>query len=796
MQATTVHPPPSNPMNTSPQNPWTVRADLLGGIEVVELSSGVAGAYCGMVLAQLGAHVSRVPSPTAIIASPQAKEVMQQVLHGEKTPIEPGALDAALARAHILILDSYPDAHPQALRMRALAHGRAGLRADAVVVVLSSDGAREDEAGTGSALTSTADSGMSFSIGSRGLAPLTLPYDITDYQCGINGVAAALAGLLGHMGPAGAIDVASRDVLANLVGTLAQNYVPFGRPWRREGTRPSMSGGVYPCGLFPCKDGYVAVYCRGTSEWHGMLRAMGSPPWSQEERFLDPKVVATLHADEADSHMMPWLAGFTRAQLMELGSKFGFPVAPVRYVREALDDAHFAFRGSFRPHERAGKPPLKVPAPPWRFQSPDQLAQVKLPRWAHAAHTQAAPSQLLKGLRVLDFTWVWSGPMVTSLLADLGAEVIKVEHPSRPDSLRLRARPLRNGVPFEGPPSGELNPWFNQLNHGKKSVIADLKSPECRERLLHLARSCDVVVENMRPGALAASGLGYHDLAARNPGLVMLSMSMAGQIGPLAQMKGYAGIMTSMAGMESVTGYESSLPDAPFTGMTMTAFGDPNGAAHGMAALLAALYRRVATGRGTWIDLAQTDAILAVMGAPIVDSQLLGHVPVRGNTHPDLFPHGHFPALGNDCWLALSVRTDAQWHSLVQAVGSALAPFAAMDLAARQAHRAQIDQIIGHWTRARGAAQTAALLRAQGIACAPVATYEQMLDSHWKKQRALTRMVDHPYLGKLEVFVPPWRFGEQSAGVSLPAPLLEQHTDEILGSHADAPVQGGAALAK
>ena len=774
----------SLPMNHSPEASWTATAKLLEGVNVVELSTGVAGAYCGAVLVQLGAAVTRCGGATRLIASPQTRSIMQGVFHSAKAVLEGGELEAALAQADIVIVETAADGHPQAGRMRELAEGRGGLRPDTVLVVLSANGIEEDAFAQGCGLTSSAGSGMSFAIGSRGVEPLALPYDITDYQAGINGVGAALAGLLGRTGAGGPIDVSSRDVLANLVGTLAQNYVPFGRPWRREGTRPSLSGGVYPCGLFPCKDGYVAVYCRGTAEWKGMVRAMGDPPWSREERFADPKVVATHHADEADGHMFPWLAQFTRAELMDLGIEFGFPAAPVRYVREALPDEQFAFRGSFGKLEPGdGMPPVLVPTAPWRFQSVPPAAQPGAPAWAQRRGQPVEPSQLLKGLRVLDFTWVWSGPMVTSILADLGAEVIKVEHPARLDSLRLRARPLRHGEPMEGP-QGELNPWFNQLNHGKKSVIADLKSPDSRERLLRLVQSCDLVVENMRPGALAASGLGYHDLAARNPGLVMLSMSMAGQTGPLAQMKGYAGIMTSMAGLESITGYASLAPDAPFTGMTMTALGDPNGAAHGMAALLAALYRRAATGQGAWIDLAQTDAILAIMAAPILEAQLHGHAPVRGNVHPGMFPHGHYPCAGEDRWLALAIAGDAQWRKLVAAIGSSLAPFAGLALEGRQAQRVPIEAAISAWTRMRSPQESVDLLKPSGIACAPVSTYEEMLAADWKTGRGLTRTVDHPWIGVQEVFVPPWRFGARSAGVAVAAPLLGQHTAEVLGSGA------------
>ena len=761
---------------------------LLAGSRVVEISASVGGAYCGLVLARLGAHVARCEGETSIVATPATGREMQRVFHGSKEVLRNGddeALDSALAAARIVIVESLAPGHPLAARAQALIENRSGLAADAIVVVLSAHGAGEDLADGGCGLTSAAGSGLSFAIGNRGEEPLTLPYDIADYENGINGASAAIAGLLRGHADGGMIDVASRDVLANLVGTLAQNYVPYGRPWRREGTRPSLSGGVYPCGLFPCEDGYVAVYCRGTSEWRGIVNAMGNPDWSQEERFLDPKVVATHHADEADSHLMPWLGQYTRQQLMALGFKFGFPVAPVRYVREALADEQFAFRGSFDVLAGVdGRTPLKVPAAPWRLYEIDSArpSQTRAPVWAKPAAAARPPAQILRGLRVLDFTWVWSGPLVASVLADLGAEVIKVEHPSRPDSLRMRGRSLRDGVEIDGP-AAELNPWFNQLNHGKKSIVADIKSEHDRARLRRLAATCDVVVENMRPGALAESGLGYEDLAAVNPGLVMLSMSMAGQSGPLSKMKGYAGIMTSMAGLESLVGYPSDAADAPFIGMTMTALGDPNGAAHGVAVLLAALHRRRESGRGAWIDLAQTDAILAIMAAPIVESQVNGHVPVRGNEHPDYFPHGHFPARGEDRWIALSVRSDAQWQRFAQAAGGVFESFSGLDLAGRKARRAEIEQALRTWTSSRTQEQTVAVLRPLAIPCAPVATYEEMMASEWKSQRGISREVDHPYLGRQEVFVVPWQFGGRTAGVAAPAPLLGQHSAEILGPH-------------
>ena len=388
------------------------------------------------------------------------------------------------------------------------------------------------------------------------------------------------------------------------------------------------------------------------------------------------------------------------------------------------------------------------------------------------------PAELLDGIRVLDFTWVWSGPMLTSQLVDLGAEVIKVEHAARLDSLRTRGKPLQAG---DGP-AHEMNPWFNQVNHGKKSVLVDIKSEVGRQQILRLVEDCDVVVENMRPGALSEAGLGYDELARRKPGIILLSMSMAGQEGPMAGMKGYAGLMSSLTGMESLAGYESDEARSPFVGMTTPALGDPNGAEHGMAVLLAALYRRRRTGKGAWIDLSQTDAILSLMAAPAAESQLDGHAKVRGNSTPDAYPHGIYACDGGRSWVSVSVSDDAVWSRFGDAIGGILKSWCGLNLAARRERTELIEANLANWFRSRSSHEAVERLRKFDIDCEMVATYEEMLQSEWRIARGLTRIAIHPHIGPQEIFVVPWLFGGLSAGVDKAAPLLGEHTDQVLGS--------------
>ena len=747
---------------------------LLNGANVVELSRHVAGAYCGKLLAMLGANVTRFGVEIDVTGSADTRAAMQQVIHTGKQVAawDDAAIAAALSQARLVIVERDDRDDKLALWVNDIIQHRKGLAEDAIVVVLSANGEHGDYP-PGCGLTSAAHGAMAWGIGEPSREPLTPAYDIVDHEAGASAAAAALVALVAGQGAATSpIDVASRDVIAHFVSMLAQNYLPYGRPWQRDGRRPFMSGGIYPLGLFMCKDGYVALYCRSSGEWKGIVKAMGNPPWSEAERFQDPRVIARKHGDEADTYLLPWLEQHTKTEIMEIGLQCGFPAAPVRFVGEALHDPQFAFRGSLKPLVLATGKTVMTPVAPWRLHEAPSTAGKK--PWPLQSSTR--PDEFLKGLRVLDMSWVWSGPLTCSILADLGAEVIKVEHSSRLDSVRQRGRPLRDGKEVEGPVH-ELNPWFNQLNHGKKSVELDIKSPADREKIRQLAATCDIVVENMRPGALAKASLGYEDFAKVNPSIIMLSMSLAGQAGPLSHMKGYAGIMTSMAGLESLVGYAEDDGTQTVVGMAKTALGDPNAATHAIGVLMAALYRRKRTGRGLWIDLSQTDAILSLLAAPLIESQFHGEARVMGNAHSLYAPHGHFRCKGEASWVAISVQTEAQWRALLAA--APLGQFAAMHAAARLAQRPLIEKALEAWTSQHNADDIVAKLAAARVPVAPVATYQAMSASSWRKARGLTRPVEHPYVGKQDVVVPPWRFGSQTAGVARPAPLLGADTEAV-----------------
>ena len=383
----------------------------------------------------------------------------------------------------------------------------------------------------------------------------------------------------------------------------------------------------------------------------------------------------------------------------------------------------------------------------------------------------------LAHLRVLDLSWVWSGPLVTAMLAEFGAQVIKIEHGQRLDNARLRGRPLRDGKPVEGP-SIETAPYFHQTNHDKFSVTVDLKAPAARDLLDQLVGISDIVVENLSPGALTRVGLGYERVCALNPRIVYLSMAAAGQTGPLSTLRAYAPIMSSYCGFETLIGYPGEAP----IGMMNFGYGDPNAAIHGLLPLLAAVYEAEATGRGQHIDMSQIEALLAVIAEPVIDYFMNGReARPEGNGHPSMAPHGIYPAAGDDRWVSIAVADDAQWQCLVELMDKPAwaADPALVRLQGRIASRAEIDRQLALWARQHEATHLVTNLRRAGIACSPVQDIAaQWADPHFQA-RGIRQDAHHPLTGPESLYRAPWAMECSRPEIGGSAPLLGQHNDYV-----------------
>jgi crotonobetainyl-CoA:carnitine CoA-transferase CaiB-like acyl-CoA transferase len=385
--------------------------------------------------------------------------------------------------------------------------------------------------------------------------------------------------------------------------------------------------------------------------------------------------------------------------------------------------------------------------------------------------------RILDGIRVLDLTRVLAGPWATQNLADLGAEVIKVERPGQGDDTR------KWGPPFlkdrEGRDTADAA-YFLAANRGKKSVTLDIARPEGQEIARALAAVSDVVVENFKVGDLARYGLDYRSLRTGHAGLVYCSITGFGQDGPYRDRPGYDFMIQGLGGLMSVTGERDGLPGGGpqkvgvavadlFTGMYAT------------SAIMAALLHRERTGEGQHIDLALLDAqvaMLANLGAACLVS---GHVPGRmGNAHQAIVPYQVFRA--SDAHLIVAVGNDSQFARFCEVTG--LDPLAADPRYAtnpgRVAHRDELVGLIAARLATRPASEWLADLESAQVPCGPINDLAQVFADPQVAHRGMVATLEHPAAGPVRLVANPMRFSATPARSESAPPLLGQHTEEIL----------------
>jgi len=379
----------------------------------------------------------------------------------------------------------------------------------------------------------------------------------------------------------------------------------------------------------------------------------------------------------------------------------------------------------------------------------------------------AAP---LEGVRVVDLGWTWAGPYAGMILADLGADVIKVESSRRIDILRW------SGAFADGLMHHERSGYYTACNRGKRSVSLDLKHPAAVELVLDLVRGADVVIENFAPRVLPSLGLGWETLSAVNERLVMVSLSAFGATGPQHDNVSYGDHLLYTAGMAAITGH----PDDPPTPLG-TFYGDPVAGMYGALAVLAGLAERDRTGRGRRVDFSQAEGLVSML-APQLLAASAGSPPERlGDKSPLMAPHGFYRCAGDDTWVAIAVETDAGWAALrsLLAADGIDAP-EAPTLADRKAVEGRIDDDVRTWTASRSPWQVTVACQDRGIAAYPVMSAPRLLWDEHLHERDFFERVTHPVNGPGPIPGVVFRVGERGARARGPAPLLGEHTEEIL----------------
>jgi benzylsuccinate CoA-transferase BbsF subunit len=379
-------------------------------------------------------------------------------------------------------------------------------------------------------------------------------------------------------------------------------------------------------------------------------------------------------------------------------------------------------------------------------------------------------------LRVLDFCWVGAGAFVTRLLADLGAEVIKVESRAHPDNLRLSGPHKSGARHLEG--SG----YFASRNTNKKSIALNMARPEAPAIAKRLARMCSVVTNNFRPGIMERWGLGYAELAAADPALIYLAMPMQGSSGPHQSYIGFGSTIAAISGLVEMSGSADRAPIG-----TGTHYPDhvPN-PGHALVGLFAALFHRARTGEGQYIELAQLESTVNLLGPSIMRYSASGTLPRRnGNRRNGSAPCGVFPCAGDDVWCAIEIENDAGWRALAEVLGR---PQWMTDphldtLMGRSESIDAIEAKLAQETQRFGADALVLALQARGVASSVVETSRDVMEDRQLKARGYWREIDHAEMGRITVNVPPFFSSEEGRKREpAPPPLLGEQTREIATS--------------
>lgn len=385
----------------------------------------------------------------------------------------------------------------------------------------------------------------------------------------------------------------------------------------------------------------------------------------------------------------------------------------------------------------------------------------------------------LAGIRVADFSWFGAGPICGQVLANFGAEVIRVESESHPDGLRSTqpVPPGKSGLNVSG--------YYNNFNASKLSFTLNLGHPKARDLALRLIAKSDVVLENYTPRVMEKWGLTDEAIFAANPQVIVVHMPMQGSTGPHRDFLGFGGVLAPLSGFSYLAGFPHHKPVGLGTNYPDYVV-NPG---HATVAVLAALRWRRRTGRGQRIEVSQLESTVAALGPYVMEYLANGRVAERnGNRHPAAAPHGAYPCAGDDRWCVIAVFTDQEWDALCDAMGRPdwcrEERFAT--LLGRKAHEDDLDRLLAEWTRTKTAEEIMELLQARGVAAGVVQTAEDVLDrDEHLKQRGFYVYLDHPEAGRHAYDGPHFRLHRTPGRLRSPAPLLGQHNDyvarEILG---------------
>lgn len=740
----------------------------LSGLRVVDL---VASPLAGLTrtLAELGAYVVRVEvegrgansAPSTGSRKHLAAIAANLGKRTEQCAATPDALAAHLNQADLVVEDLSFD--PELGRLIDIPALRA---ANPALVVMTVSGFGRGNSFADWEWTDAVLHALSAELsrsGIRGREPLLPPGEIA-FQCAMAQAAyCAVLGLYNAL-ETGRGDHMDFSALEGAVIALDPGYgvggsATLGRPAKLLSPDRPVKGYQYP--IIPCADGAVRICLLAPRQWQGMFKMMGSPAQFADEKYL--KTAERYNCLD----LLPAIARFfsdkPRQLLEEQGQALGIPIAAVLTLEDCLAADHIRARQVFVDVPVGDGRSAPFPNGVMEIDGARMGPMFSLPHAPQPVHHHNARHRPFDGLKVLDLGVIVVGAETSRLLADMGADVVKVESLAFPDGVRQSYLPIG------------LSVGFGAGHRNKRSLGLNLKAEEGKALFRKLLAEADIVLSNFKPGTMEALGFGADVLAAINPRLIAVESSAYGNSGPWAGRMGYGPLVRAAAGLSRKWRYPGD-PDGYSDSITI--YPDHVAARLGATGAIALLIRRMRTGRGGRVSISQAEVILTHLATEIADTALgLSGIEDAPDT-----PWNVYQTAGEDQWCVVTVRNDQDWLSLVSvAQNPSLADARFASRAGRMIAQSEIDDHVSRWMRSQDADEVSHRLQSAGVPAARMLRVSEQPDFPYFQERSFFRTEVHPHL-------PEELISERSPVVSenlpepeaRPAPLMGEHTFEVL----------------
>lgn len=784
---------------------------MLDGVRVVDLSDDVAGGYGTRLFATYGADVIKVEPPggdptrrlaTIRVGDPEASVLFGYVNAGKQSVVLDAEDPAERAKLWDLLLSAdvvVESGAPGEWRDRGVDFGKLLDERPAIVVCsvtpFGQDGPRAQWRTT--ALTAFASGGQMMLCGEPELPPLKTAGHQAYYQGGLHAFSSCMTALFGarRTGRGEWIDISLQEAQAASLEGFGPAAMTRESDSGRAGNQARAIWGIYEC-----LDGYVglASMARQTAS---VYHCIGQSQWAGDPAFAN--ILSTSdNNDLVTALIAEWVGARTAQEVYAESDRHRAPFALIPSARDLLEWEPFRANGFWREVDHPVLGRHALPAGPFAIDSDrgvsrrapllgehtaEVLAELPARRKPSASAKPQPVKPLMDGLRVLDLTQVWAGPYAARFLADMGADVIHIEGPTFPDAVRAVGR-------ANVPRAFNTASYFNEYNRNKRDLVLDLHHPAGLSAFREMVRQADVIMENWSVGVAEALGIGFEELRAINPRVVMVQMPGFSQDGPEATRVGFGPSIEQMGGIVSLQGYPGGPPHK--SGIS---YGDPVGGVVAAGAIALALLEREKTGRGSKVVVFQRDNVIGLIGEYLLAESIGRPLPTRlGSRDADFAPHNVYRAedddgrvqLGlaggvlqeyHDTWVTIAVDSDESWRRLVDVIGDRRLEDPRYEtLTGRRADEDLLDSIIAGWVSNQDAGACATRLQAAGVSAMPVLSPLMLVRDEHLNARGYYPRVTHPDAGVVRTTHPVWRLRRRVQPPLRPAPCFGENNDEVL----------------